>query len=124
MSNARPVVGKTPLVKTFGERGRVHRGNTDLRPRCDRSFSLVLREAWARGEPRAIVPGSLRLGAQPDKTRLIHFGRHAAKQREKLGERTPETFDFLGFTHFCTRSCKSLIDEILVVSTWESRKKP
>lgn len=40
----------------------------------------------------------------PDKTRLIRFGRHAAKQRENLGERKPETFDFLGFTHFCTRS--------------------
>jgi hypothetical protein len=36
----------------------------------------------------------------PDKTRLIRFGRHATKQREKLGEGKPETFDFLGFTHF------------------------
>ena len=42
----------------------------------------------------------------PDKTRLIRFGRHAAKQRERLGEGKPETFDFLGFTHFCTRSRK------------------
>jgi group II intron reverse transcriptase/maturase len=42
----------------------------------------------------------------PDKTRLIRFGRHAAKQREELGEGKPETFDFLGFTHFCTRSRK------------------
>jgi Reverse transcriptase (RNA-dependent DNA polymerase) len=46
------------------------------------------------------------LALQPDKTRLIRFGRHAAKQREKLGEGKPETFDFLGFTHFCTRSRK------------------
>ena len=46
------------------------------------------------------------LALHPDKTRLIRFGRHAAKQREKLGERKPETFDFLGFTHFCTRSRK------------------
>jgi RNA-directed DNA polymerase len=30
----------------------------------------------------------------------------APKQREKLGEGKPETFDFLGFTHFCTRSRK------------------
>ena len=28
------------------------------------------------------------------------------KQREELGEGKPEPFDFLGFTHFCTRSCK------------------
>jgi hypothetical protein len=33
----------------------------------------------------------------PDKTRLICFGRHAAKQRAILGEGKPETFDFLGF---------------------------
>jgi len=44
------------------------------------------------------------LALHPDKTRLIRFGRYAAKQREKLGEGKPETFDFLGFTHFCTRS--------------------
>jgi group II intron reverse transcriptase/maturase len=46
------------------------------------------------------------LALHPDKTRLIRFGRHAAKQRQELGEGKPETFDFLGFTHFCTRSRK------------------
>jgi hypothetical protein len=33
-------------------------------------------------------------------------GSHAAEQREELGEGRPEPFDFLGFTHFCTRSRK------------------
>jgi RNA-directed DNA polymerase len=47
------------------------------------------------------------LALHPDKTRLIRFGRNAAKQREMLGEGKPETFDFLGFTHFCTRSRKT-----------------
>jgi RNA-directed DNA polymerase len=46
------------------------------------------------------------LALHPDKTRLIRFGRHSAKQRERRGEGKPETFDFLGFTHFCTRSYK------------------
>ncbi len=46
------------------------------------------------------------LALHPDKTRLIRFGRHAAAQRARLGEVKPETFDFLGFTHFCTRSRK------------------
>jgi RNA-directed DNA polymerase len=46
------------------------------------------------------------LALHPDKTRLIRFGRHAAKQRARLEEGKPETFDFLGFTHFCTRSRK------------------
>jgi hypothetical protein len=50
--------------------------------------------------------GKFELALHPDKTRLIRFGRHAAKQHAKLGEGKPETFDFLGFTHFCTRSRK------------------
>src|SRR5258708_485291 len=44
------------------------------------------------------------LALHPDKTRLIRFGRYAARQRTERGEGKPETFDFLGFTHFCTRS--------------------
>ena len=44
------------------------------------------------------------LALHPAKTRLIRFGRFAAEQRKKRGEGKPETFDFLGFTHFCTRS--------------------
>jgi hypothetical protein len=35
------------------------------------------------------------------KTRLIEFGRFAATNRQERGERRPETFDFLGFTHLC-----------------------
>jgi group II intron reverse transcriptase/maturase len=35
------------------------------------------------------------------KTRLIEFGRFAAERRAKRGELRPETFDFLGFTHYC-----------------------
>jgi hypothetical protein len=33
----------------------------------------------------------LELALHPDKSRLICFGRHAAKQREKLGEGKPES---------------------------------
>ncbi|HXX22170.1 MAG TPA: group II intron reverse transcriptase/maturase [Terriglobia bacterium] len=36
-----------------------------------------------------------------DKTRLIEFGRFAARDRKRRGEGKPETFTFLGFTHFC-----------------------
>jgi RNA-directed DNA polymerase len=43
------------------------------------------------------------LVVHPDKTRLIEFGRFAAKDRSKRGERKPETFNFLGFTHICAR---------------------
>ena len=35
------------------------------------------------------------------KTRLIEFGRYAARNRRRRGVSKPETFDFLGFTHVC-----------------------
>ena len=41
------------------------------------------------------------LELHPEKTRLIEFGRFAAQDRERRGEGKPETFTFLGFTHFC-----------------------
>ena len=41
------------------------------------------------------------LELHPDKTRLIEFGRFAARQRARRGQGKPETFDFLGFTHIC-----------------------
>jgi len=44
------------------------------------------------------------LELHPDKTRLLEFGRYAAQNRAKRGEGKPETFDFLGFTHICSRT--------------------
>ncbi len=46
------------------------------------------------------------LNLHPDKTRLIEFGRYAMEDRKKRGERRPETFDFLGFTHYCRKTRK------------------
>ena len=39
-----------------------------------------------------------------EKTRLIEFGRKAAENRQQRGERKPETFNFLGFTHICGKT--------------------
>ena len=44
---------------------------------------------------------SFGLEVHPEKTRLLEFGRFAAANRAKRGEGRPETFDFLGFTHYC-----------------------
>ena len=41
------------------------------------------------------------LALHEHKTRLIEFGRFAATSRRQRGERRPETFAFLGFTHYC-----------------------
>lgn len=42
-----------------------------------------------------------------DKTRLIEFGRFAEANRKERGEGKPETFDFLGFTHICSKNPKT-----------------
>jgi group II intron reverse transcriptase/maturase len=41
------------------------------------------------------------------KTRLVEFGRFAEENRRRRGEGKPETFDFLGFTHYCSKSHKT-----------------
>jgi group II intron reverse transcriptase/maturase len=53
-----------------------------------------------------ILPGRLRpfgLELSPEKSRLIEFGRKAYLESQGKGERL-DTFDFLGFTHYMTRS--------------------
>jgi RNA-directed DNA polymerase len=44
------------------------------------------------------------LALHPQKTRLIEFGRHAEQRRRSRGQGKPETFDFLGFTHCCSKT--------------------
>jgi len=45
-----------------------------------------------------------RLELQPDKTRLVEFGRFAADNRQRRGQGKPEIFGFLGFTHICGKT--------------------
>ena len=44
------------------------------------------------------------LELHPEKTRLIRFGRYAEVRAREHGEGKPETFDFLGFTHYGGRT--------------------
>ena len=48
--------------------------------------------------------GNFELELHPDKTRLIEFGRFAQNDRRQRGQGRPETFDFLGFTHYCAKT--------------------
>ena len=71
----------------------------------------------------------------PDKTRLIKFGRYAKRD---MKESKPETFDFLGFTHYCgtnrngkfclkhKTSRKKLNKKLVEFNVWckENRTKP
>lgn len=41
-----------------------------------------------------------------EKTKIIPFGRFAEKDSKRKGEGKPKTFDFLGFTHYCSKSKK------------------
>ena len=40
----------------------------------------------------------------PQKTRLVQFGRFAARDRARRGQGKAETFDFLGFKHCCSKT--------------------
>jgi RNA-directed DNA polymerase len=59
---------------------------------------------WAELRDRLAKFG-LELNAE--KTRLIEFGRHAARDRKARGLGKPDTFQFLGFTHICAKTRKS-----------------
>ena len=50
--------------------------------------------------------GKFGLKLEESKSRLIEFGRFAESNRKRRGEGKPETFDFLGFTHYCSKSRK------------------
>jgi RNA-directed DNA polymerase len=43
------------------------------------------------------------LEVEPSKTKLLAFGRFAEKNAKQQGMK-PETFDFLGFTHYCDKT--------------------
>jgi group II intron reverse transcriptase/maturase len=40
----------------------------------------------------------------PEKTKILEFGPRAQMRAKQRGERKAETFDFLGFTHYCSSS--------------------
>lgn len=72
------------LVAGFEHRDDAERFRADLRERFA-EFNLELAD---------------------EKTRLIEFGRHAARNRQAQGLGKPETFSFLGFTHICAKTRK------------------
>ncbi len=53
---------------------------------------------WAELQERMAKFG---LELHAGKTRLIEFGRFAAQNRKQRGKGKPQTFTFLGFTHYC-----------------------
>ena len=67
------------FVMGFQHRAEAERFLTELRERLEK-FGLSLHS---------------------EKTRLLEFGRYAVERHKRRGEGKPETFNFLGFTHYC-----------------------
>jgi RNA-directed DNA polymerase len=63
------------------------------------------------------------LELEASKTRLIEFGRFAAHNRKARGEAKPETFDFLGFKHICskTRNGRFMLKRITVAKRMQAK---
>ena len=62
------------------------------------------------------------LHLQEEKSRLIEFGRYAEENARKRGGK-PDTFDFLGFTHYCSKSSKGRFRVKRKTSRKKFRKK-
>jgi group II intron reverse transcriptase/maturase len=65
------------------------------------------------------------LTLHPEKTRLIEFGRFAEENRRNRGDGKPETFNFLGFTHSCskTRRGKFTVLRQTMRTRWQAKLK-
>jgi RNA-directed DNA polymerase len=64
------------------------------------------KEQDARAVRQAMASRLAKFGLElhPEKTRVLEFGRFAPRERERRGQRKPETFEFLGFIHFIGKS--------------------
>jgi RNA-directed DNA polymerase len=60
-----------------------------------------------------------------DKTRLVEFGRFAARNRQQRGLGRPETFAFLGFVHICatTRNGRFLLKRSTIAKRMRAKLK-
>jgi len=87
-----------------------------IRPRCKGEAYMVRyaddivfcfqyeTEAQRFYEELIIRLGKFNLEIAQEKTKIIPFGRYAESNARKQDEKKPDTFDFLGFTHYCGKS--------------------
>ena len=91
------------LDKWFGETVKTHvKGFCELVRYADDFVCVVQYEQDAQRIERALKGRFNRyaLELHPEKSRRMSFGRYEAQNAARQ-ERRPNTFDFLGFTHFC-----------------------
>jgi RNA-directed DNA polymerase len=78
------------------------------------------RRFWADVAERFVKFG---LELNPEKTRLLNFGRRAAARRRRSGRGKPETFEFLGFTHVCGKTRGGKFRLLRLTSRQRMRRK-
>ena len=81
------------------------KGYCELIRFADDFVCLVQHEQEARKIERALHNRLNKYGLQPDKSKVISFGRGERQEAEREG-RKASTFTFLGFMHFCDRTRK------------------
>ena len=81
------------------------------------------REAEAYYEALKNRMSKFGLELEESKSRLLEFGRYAEGNRKARGERKPETFDFLGFTFYCSKSRSGKFSVKLKTSKKKFRQK-
>jgi RNA-directed DNA polymerase len=74
-------------------------------------------DAWSFRHALEVRLAQFNLTLHPEKIRLLRFVWFAVEDRKTRGEGKPETFDFLGFTHFCDQT-KSGMFVVGRVSDW------
>jgi RNA-directed DNA polymerase len=87
-------------------RKRCAQGRVIIVRYCDdfvMGFQYEADARWMMAELKERL-GKFKLALHEKKTRLIEFGKLASKLREQRGAGRCETFNFLGFTHYCARS--------------------
>lgn len=96
------------VFDTWAHHWREHhaRGHVIMVRYADDSIIGFQREEEARRFLEAMRERFAKFGLalHPQKTRLIEFGRYAEQRRKERGLGRPETFDFLGFTHCCSKT--------------------
>ena len=83
------------------------KGYTDLVRYCD-DFIICAQHKWEAYRILELIKqrfDKFGLELSEEKTKIVEFGRFTVKNRAREGKR-PETFNFLGFTHYCSKSRK------------------
>jgi len=111
-----PLLGNIVLHYVFdlwiqARRKREGKGDSIIIRYADDTVMGFQSEWEARKAYEAIIQRFKKFGLaiNEEKTKIIEFGRYAETSRRRKGKGKPETFDFLGFTHYCgkTRKTKS-----------------